>query len=1044
MDPAAPNGILIPSGVIGPIIERLLRRGPGYDWPAGKAPVRLSAYLALDDGRRPAGAELQEIAEALVEAALAVAGERPLPVGGRARAADALSQSLNALGGLEVHDLGAVQNGHEALARAVHEADVYLHFLSPDTSSFHDRLLTTVCLHVLYALARRSAFVRAGVPRQTLLLAEQVAAADAAAARLPRPDASDAAFERRYRDHIVSRYSELTIFGIDLTRSPAKWPLDAAYMTLEAADTSATRVTDPADAWVLNPATGEYELNLRLTGYAEAAEPGPADQVLARHGRVLLRGEAGSGKTTLIQWLAVSATRPDPEERMTYVSGLVPFVLPLRTLARRPGGLPEPADFLYAVGAPVAGDQPVGWADRVLRAGRGLVLVDGIDEVSEEVREHAHAWLAGLIGEYPDNRWLITSRPSAVPAAWLDAQRFAALTLSEMTPSDVAAFVRRWHTAARTGTPEDEELPAYEEQLLKALRSKEDVGRLATNPLLCGLICALHRDRHGFLPLSRKDLYTAALSMLLSRRDRERKVPGPQLRDEPQIQALQRLAVWLIRNKASEMDRRRAESVIGEALPSLPSLQALGDARAVFTRFLERTGLLREPAPGSVHFIHRTFQDFLGARALVDESGWRELALHAEDDLWEDVIRMAVAQARPRELGELLKELLARKTPRAALLAFASLEDATEIAPDVRAEVQKAVQQLIPPQSADAARALASAGPLVLGLLPGPDDVALHHLPYVIQAAAKLGTDRAMGYLTQFCQEASPAARTALAAAWEHFDARRYAEEVLARLDPDGVTFTVTSDAQLEVLAEVAPQASLTVRGYVSQAAIAAYANRVPLRSLTVSDNWDMTGVGFLRGHEELTHVSFRACNRLRDLRGLEHAGITTAWLGLGEVTDSLYAVSTWHGLRLLALSGPPLRAWSPSHLDPSIRLHQLGLGECPQGRVLKGLLRQQELHTLHLDDTTGPRSAVDWNEIAGLPHLGDLMVAGPDLATAPRGLELSGVMTLRFASSKEPPKAVIKRIPQLFPALRTLQLNLVAHSPAYIRLLPSSVYVEE
>ncbi|MFD4547368.1 hypothetical protein [Streptomyces sp. NPDC058466] len=35
----------------------------------------------------------------------------------------------------------------------------------------------------------------------------------------------------------------------------------------------------------------------------------------------------------------------------------------------------------------------------------------------------------------------------------------------------------------------------YERSLLDAVRTEPDLGRLPTNPLTCGLICALLRDR---------------------------------------------------------------------------------------------------------------------------------------------------------------------------------------------------------------------------------------------------------------------------------------------------------------------------------------------------------------------------------------------------------------------------------------------------------------------------------------------------------------------------------------------------------------------
>ncbi|MGG8409781.1 NACHT domain-containing protein, partial [Streptomyces sp. 12297] len=472
--------------------------------------------------------------------------------------------------------------------------------------------------------------------------------------------------------------------------------------------------------------------------------PLPADQALAAHQRVLLRGEAGSGKTTLVQWLAVSTARPEPDGRMSYVRDRIPYVLPLRTLARH-GALPAPGGFLDAVGSPLAGARPDGWETRVLDAGRALVLVDGLDEIPEPERDATREWLSGLIAAYPGNRWLVTTRPSAVREDWLTDEDFAELALAPMAGRDVAAFIGRWHAAAVTGRPdEDAALPDLEARLRQSVRRTSDLARLATNPLMCGLICALHRDRHGFLPLGRHSLYAAALSMLLTRRDRERRVHmTAELAEEPQLQLLQRLAYWLIRNGRTEMDRDRAEALIAEALPSVHQAQVVfGDARAAFTYFLARSGLLREPVPGTVEFVHRTFQDYLGARAAVDEGGFGELAAHVGDDQWEDVIRMAVAHARPRERAELIRALLADPGDRATLLAFACLEYAAELDVGVREEVEGRARRLIPPSGPEQARRLAEAGPIVLELLPGPDwlgETAAHH---VVLAASHVMSDR--------------------------------------------------------------------------------------------------------------------------------------------------------------------------------------------------------------------------------------------------------------------------------------------------------------
>jgi predicted NACHT family NTPase len=49
---------------------------------------------------------------------------------------------------------------------------------------------------------------------------------------------------------------------------------------------------------------------------------------------------------------------------------------------------------------------------------------------------------------------------------------------------------------------------------------------------------------------------------------------------------------------------------------------------------MERSGLLREPAAGRVDFVHRTFQEYLAAKAAVDNDEIGQLVANAHDDQW--------------------------------------------------------------------------------------------------------------------------------------------------------------------------------------------------------------------------------------------------------------------------------------------------------------------------------------------------------------------------------------------------------------------------
>ncbi len=57
---------------------------------------------------------------------------------------------------------------------------------------------------------------------------------DALIERNPTHAATDVRFEERYARYVTRKHGTLTIYGIDLTASPDRWPLDATYLSLQA------------------------------------------------------------------------------------------------------------------------------------------------------------------------------------------------------------------------------------------------------------------------------------------------------------------------------------------------------------------------------------------------------------------------------------------------------------------------------------------------------------------------------------------------------------------------------------------------------------------------------------------------------------------------------------------------------------------------------------------------------------------------------------------------------------------------------------------
>ncbi|MGJ5829089.1 NACHT domain-containing protein [Streptomyces ossamyceticus] len=755
--------------------------------------------------------------------------------------------------------------------------------LSPRALDLYDELLGLCCAHLVEQLTAQPSFAaRAAVEHTRRSGRTEGLLRDLAAAR-PRAVALD--FEQRYADFVAETQSRLELFGITLgDHRRAEWPLDTAYISLMV---SGDRPGDPALDDLAPPGATPAALKV--------------EQALADCDRLVLRGPAGSGKSTLVQWLALNAARRGFGPELAAWNLCVPFVLRLRSF-NTPAGLPTPEDFLPATGVPLRA--PDGWVSELLASGRALVLVDGVDEVPARSRGRTESWLKALIAAYPEARCVVTTRPSAVPENWLTGHGFTAHSLLPMERDDIRAFIGHWHDSARLECPsgaERELLDTYETGLNRAVTSRRDLARLATNPLMCALLCALNRDRRMRLPRARKELYDAALDMLLVRRDTEREitsVEGVQLSRDEQTALLQRLAYWLIRNGQVEAAREDAVAMLDAWLDAMPQVREQGDAEKVFSHLLIRSGLLREPVPGSVDFVHRTFQDYLGAKAAVEARDFGVLVRHAHDDQWDDVVRMAVGHARVDERGRLLRQLLRRADKvrghreRLILLAAASLEHASELDPGVRREVEERTGELMPPGSAEQAETLSKVGELVLEMLPGPAGLTEQQAAAVVRTAVLVGGPAALEVIARFRADQRPEVCWELGSAWSAFDAEEYVETVLR--DAGEAPLVAESGEQLALLSRLPRVTHLTVEGdhdlpdtvlaHTGLKFLNLTRNRLlrdlsPLRRLPRLETLTLDGCSSLTGLDSLGGLPLRSLHLYRP-------GRTLSLAPLGDMTD--------------------------------------------------------------------------------------------------------------------------------------------------------------
>jgi hypothetical protein len=620
--------------------------------------------------------------------------------------------------------------------------------LSQSGDAFYDRLLLECCACLVQITSNLPAFQVGALTEILQRESEALGLIREVLRRLPDRRLMTG-FEADYRQQVGNSLDRLELFGARVSKASRKYPLTVAYLSLTMSDR-----------------TGNQR----------------AEALLADTKRLLIRGEAGSGKTTLLQWIAVRCANNDLPEQWTSWQEPIPFFVRLRRYAD--AQLPAPEHFLDELGRHIADEMETGWVQRRLRFGQAVVLIDGVDEFPEDRRSEVQEWLEHLITAFPAARYIVTSRPAAADADWLEDYEFASAELQQMTPSDVRSFVHRWHQAIASQCVEQDEideLDALEAQLVRAIADRRALRNLSGNPLLCALLCAMHREQRGKIPDSRMELYDTTLTILLEGREKERRLPQSlAISRTEQLVLLCDLAYWMVRNNLVDAERERALDRLRRRLEGTAYYNL--DPSTVYRYLLERTGLLRETVVGRVDFVHRTFQEYLAAKAAIEMDDIGVLIDSAHLEPWYEVVVMAVGHASRQQRDELLGRLLAReeRDERITLLCVACLETSPDLAPDLRAEIQRHAERLLPPRDHATAMKVARAGEFVLDLLARSSPHTDEEVAGTIAAAAAIGGDAALQVIARCgALQLGLKAVQALVNAWSIFDLEEYAKLVL-------------------------------------------------------------------------------------------------------------------------------------------------------------------------------------------------------------------------------------------------------------------------
>lgn len=538
------------------------------------------------------------------------------------------------------------------------------------------------------------------------------------------------AFEHDYRTEIARKYDKLEVIGAELSKRYSRYKLSVAYVSLD------------MDEYKFNDGINE-EYEVKVSSRV------PVIGAFIKGNYFIITGEAGSGKSTLIKWLAVKSALKELEMELRDWGTTIPILIQLRNF---PKGIPSIKKVIEEIAESIAMEVPKGWIEKIIKSGKVLLLVDGLDEVENTKRIEVYKWLEGLIYRY-NMKIILTTRPGVEECNdYIYDFEFKPYSISSMTFKSISKFIEHWHRAV-LGEKCDK-IKELSSVLFSKIKNNSSVYKLASNPLMCALICALHHDRNMMLPVNRTSLYEECTRMLLERRDSDRGIISKEYSNLSYKQKrvlLDHIAYWMLKNNLALANKIEVSKVIEKKLDTI-NIDKPIDANTLLQFIIERSGLIREVEIGKVDFIHKTFQEYMAASSAVRELDWGLLYEKRENDFWNQTIILSVNFANQEDTDVFILKLLncEKNSVRSKLLAFQCLETANEIAKKTKEEVIKEINKIIPPHGDNEVKGLVSAGDIAVPILEYKVEYEEKEIKNCINVLGQIASESALRMLETY------------------------------------------------------------------------------------------------------------------------------------------------------------------------------------------------------------------------------------------------------------------------------------------------------
>ncbi|NEQ71317.1 MAG: NACHT domain-containing NTPase [Symploca sp. SIO2D2] len=360
--------------------------------------------------------------------------------------------------------------------------------------------------------------------------------------------------------------------------------------------------------------------------------------------KLLVLGKPGAGKTTFLKYLAIQCANSQ------VLGEQVPLFITLKQFAETEN---QPALTTYINQLFTDCGVTEAQTRDILNQGKGLILLDGLDEVREEDSDRILNQIQQFTEQYHTNSFVLTCRIAAKEYTF---EKFTEVEVADFDDQQIETFVSKWFQA------KESDLADY---FMEQLEGTKPIKELATNPLLLTLLCIEFEDSGAFPP-NRSELYSRAIHTLLRKWDDKRRIVRQQVYKKLSVQRkedlLSEVAFTTFKGGEYFFKQRDVEQYIAGYIRNLPDAKTdpealLLDSEAVLKSIEAQHGLLVERARSIYSFSHLTFQEYFTAREIFVTANLEELANRVTEKHWREVFLLTAGMVRDAsKLMQLIKQ----------------------------------------------------------------------------------------------------------------------------------------------------------------------------------------------------------------------------------------------------------------------------------------------------------------------------------------------------------------------------------------------------